>query len=315
MSGARGDEATMATGGGTAADNDPQPTHPLASFCLLASLLALILSAGYAVAPALSGPPVYLPLADPGAATPRIGVTRGAGDTATCAGPGCGGAAGGGILDPSAGAGSTMPGRSGGLIPPTVAAAAPAGLATAVPVSRVTPGVPAVTVTASVQTTLEIGSGRQVVSAPVPLVGSPLLSEVVAAYLRCWDGRAHAYAAADTAMLRAFLAEPALSEATGRIERLRAEGRVQRFEGGHAITVLAIEGDRAWLVDEYTVRVVAAPEPQPALAPTAAFGATPELVRTRTPAPEVSERVRVTFTIMRVDGIWKIADSVSTPVR
>ena len=31
--------------------------------------------------------------------------------------------------------------------------------------------------------------------------------------------------------------------------------------------------------------------------------------------PDVTERVRVTFTMKRVDGGWKIADRLSAPVR
>jgi len=168
---------------------------------------------------------------------------------------------------------------------------------------------------ATVRVTLAIVGGAQPVSAPTALADSPLLPVVVEAYLRCWDGRAMAYAAADPAALTVVLAEPALSEATARIVRLRAEGKVQRFEGGHALTVVAIEGDRAWLVDEYVVRVVTAPGPRPVPTPLTTTPSASGPMGLPTLVSDESERIRVTFTMKRVGGVWKIADSVSGPVR
>ena len=108
--------------------------------------------------------------------------------------------------------------------------------------------------------------------------------------------------------------EPALGEATGRIERLRAEGRIQWFEDGHAITLLAIEGEWAWLVDEYTVGIGAA-TPRPSATERQLPSSTPDRLFASTVAPPLRERVRATFTMKRVDGAWKIADSASVPVR
>ena len=166
-----------------------------------------------------------------------------------------------------------------------------------------------------VQVALDVAGGRQVIAAPAALSASPLLAEVVASYLRCWRERARSYALADPTPLRGVLVEPALGEATGRIERLRAEGRVQWFEDGHAITLLAIEGEWAWLVDEYTVGIGAAPSPRPSATPRQSSSPTPDRPPMPTVAPPLRERVRATFTLKRVDGVWKIADSVSAPVR
>jgi hypothetical protein len=298
----------MATSRDGAAGEGRLGAHPLGPFCLLASLLALILSVGYALAPALTVPPAYLALPGPGGATPTVGGTRDASAAVRCAGPGCSGMAAGASVDPPAGSGSAVASPPGRTVIGTVVATMPAAPATA-PGARATPAAPTPTV-AAVRVTLDVAGGQLSVSVPVSLAGSPLLPELVGGYLRCWDGRARAYAASDTATLRDFLAEPARSEAARRIERLRAEGRVQRFEGGHAIAILGIDGDRAWLVDEYVVRVIATPEPRAGTAVPA-----PGSARAATPAPEVNERVRATFTLTRVDGGWQIADSVSTPVR
>lgn len=248
----------MATSRDGAPGDGRRGAHPLGPFCLLASLLALILSVGYAVASALAAPPAYLALPGPGGATPIVGGMRDAGAAVRCVGPGCSGIAAGASVDPSSGAGSAVASPPGRSVTTMVAATAQAASPTASS-ARANPAVPTPS-GAAVPVTIEVAGGRLAVSVPVSLANSPLLTELVGGYLRCWDGRARAYAASDTAMLRDFLAEPARGEATGRIERLRAEGRVQRFEGGHAIAILGIEGNRAWLVDEYVVRVVAAPE-------------------------------------------------------
>jgi len=291
----------MATNRDGVGGDERRGAHPLGPFCLLTSLLALILSAGYALVPTLADPPAYLALLGLGGATPIPGSTQNVRAAARCTGSGCSVAVAGARVDPLAGVGSAAASPPGRSVTAIVAATALATPTTTASSARATPAVSTPSV-AAVPVTLEVAGDRLVVSVPALLSGSPLLLGLVEGYLRCWEGRARAYAASDTATLRDFLAEPARGEATGRIERLRAEGRVQRFEGEHVIAILGLEGDRAWLVDEYIVRVVAAPE---------AHGGTPGA----TPEPEVSERVRATFTLVRVDGGWRIADSVSTPVR
>ncbi len=295
------------------ADGAGGGVQPLALFCALTGLLALILSVGYAVAPSLSRPPGYLPLS--GGTASATADARIGGAAPDCTGSRCASEGGNPEVVPISGGGSpVLPPRGGpNTLIPTVASwltPTPRASVAGAPVAG-----SALAAGATVRATLAIVGGAQPVSAPVALADSPLLPVVVEAYLRCWDGRAAAYAAADPVGLTAVLAEPALGEATARIARLRVEGRVQRFEGGHALTVVAIEGDRAWLVDEYTVRVVTAPGPRPVPTPLTTIPPASGPLRTPTNVPDVTERVRATFTMKRVGGVWKIADSVSGPVR
>ena len=308
------DSAT--TGRGRAAGEQGQRMHPLPSFFLLVSLLALILSVGYAVAPGLARPVGYAPVARPGATPTGIQDSGGSGRGLPCAGPGCAGATTGRGTEPFAGGGSTVGRPASGTLPPVATIATPTGVATsATPTVSTPPAAPPTSGATGVRLTLDVAGGKQAISAPAPLAASPLLAEVVESYLRCWRERGRSYALADPAPLRGVLVEPALGEATGRIARLRAEGRMQWFEGGHAIAILGVEGEWAWLVDEYTVGIGPAPMPRPSATPQLSTSPTPGRARTPTVAPTIRERVRATFTLKRVDGVWKIADSVSVPVR
>lgn len=303
-------------GRGRAAGEDGRRMRPFAIFSLLSSLLALTLSIGYAAAPHFSRPIGYAPVAFVGTASRGGGATVGSGDGVRCAGPGCANATTVGATDPFAGGGSTSPRPASGTPTPSGAIATATGVATPTAVTVPTvPAAPASSGVAGVRLTLAVAGGEQVISAPVPLATSPQLAGLVESYLRCWRERGRAYALADTAMLRVVLAEPALGEATGRIDRLRAEGRVQWFEGGHAITVLGIEGEWAWLVDEYVVGIGAAPSPRSTATPQSSAPPSPGQSRTPTVGPPNRERVRATFTLKRVDGVWKIADSVSVTMR
>ncbi len=294
-------------------DGAGRGVQPLALFCVLTGLLALLLSVGYAVAPSLSHPPGYLPLSGgiPGA---TAGARAGSAP-AGCTSLRCAGVGGGAETAPLSGGGSPVLPPSGGPSAPSPTVAPRLTPTPRASVAGAPAAVSATVAVATVRVTLAIVGGAQPVSVPAALADSPLLPAVVEAYLRCWNGRAMAYAAADPVGLTAVLAEPALGEATARIARLRAEGRAQRFEGGHMLTVVAIEGDRAWLVDEYTVGVVTAPGTAPAPTPLTTTSPASGPLRTPTIVPDVTEHVRVTFTMKRVAGVWKIADSVSGPVR
>lgn len=284
---------------------------PFLTFFLLVSILALVLSIGFAVAPGLSRPVGYAPVESGRTAPADNRGSGGTDDSTSCAGPGCAGTATVGTVSPFAGGGSTV-------VPPPPGATATTASGVAMPSPRAAPTAPAAPTTsgvAGVQVTRDVAGGSQSIAAPAALAASPLLAEVVESYLRCWRERARSYALADPTPLRDVLVEPALGEATGRIARLRAEGRVQWFEDGHAITILAIEGEWAWLVDEYTVGIGAAPSPRPAATPRQSSSPTPDRPPTPPIAPPLRERVRATFTLKRVDGMWKIADSVGVPVR
>lgn len=284
---------------------------PFPTFCLLVGLLALILSIGFAVAPGLSRPIGDVPIASMGTAPIGNHGPAGVDGGTPCAGHGCADAAAGRTAEPFAGGGSMV-------VPPLPGATATATSGVATSSERAAPTAPAAPTTigaTTVPVTLDLAGGRQAIAAPAALAASPLLAEVVESYLRCWRERARAYALADATPLRGALAEPALGEATGRIERLRSEGRLQWFEDGHAITLLAIEGERAWLVDEYVVGIGPAPSPRLTVTPRQTPLPTPARLVTPTVAPPLLERVRVTFTLKRVDGVWKIADSMSVPIR
>jgi len=284
------------------ADGAGGGVQPLALFCALTGLLALILSVGYAVAPSLSRPPGYVPLS--GGTPGATAEARAGGAAPGCTGAGCASEGD----DPGLASPSGSGGGSGAPLPTVVSRPSQTPRRSVAGTASVAGSIPATA--APVRVLLTITGGAQPVSVPAALADSPLLPLVVEAYLRCWDGRAAAYAAGDPAALATVLAEPALGEATGRIARLRAEGRVQRFEGGHALTVVAIEGDRAWLVDEYVLRQRDEPQPQPTVGPSSTMP-----MHAPSSRPEVVERYRVSFILLRVDGVWKIADSVSNVVR
>ena len=244
-----------------------QSGHPFAVFALLVAILALILSLGFALAPWLAPPPDVRPLAAAGRGTPAgpgvgprptaAGAQAGA---ARCAGPGCGA--------PTATARGATPASV------TPVAVEPSPVAVAIPASP----------------------SPQTVRVPAALAGDPAVAEVVRAYLRAFDVRAAAFASADPARLATVLGEPELGRTVERLSALRAAGRALRFDGGHQLALVALDGDTARLLDDYLERVV---EP-------AGRGGDPAVGVTR---------VRALVTLRRIGGAWTIVDSAAAPAR
>lgn len=87
-----------------------------------------------------------------------------------------------------------------------------------------------------------------------PSGDSPLAREVVAAYLRAWEVWAEACLTLDPAPLDAVFAPPELDRARAYVRQLGASGRLLRLAAEHRVTVVAIDGDIALVLDDLTDR-------------------------------------------------------------
>jgi hypothetical protein len=238
--------------------------RPFAVFAFLVAVLLFILSLGIGFAPRLAQPlevralsPVNkgdLPAVEADGRPNTGGVGA---QSARCVGPSCGAK--------------------------TVPVAPPGPLVGQTP-AAVEPSPVAITVAAA--------PSPATVLVPVSLTGEPAIQEVVTAYLRAFDARAAAFAAGDPERLTGTLGEPELGRTVLRLTALRAEGRALRFEGGHRLALVSLDGDTARLFDEYTERLVE-----------------PASRTSRDPSAGLT-RVRVGVTLKRTAAIWIVVESV-----
>jgi len=237
--------------------------RPFAVFALLFAVLLFILSLGFAFAPRLGQPLEVRALSQvdrgdqPAVETDVRPTVGGVGaQSARCVGPGCG--------------------------------------ATPVPMETPRPPVgqtPAAVEPSPVAITVSGAPSPATVQVPASLAGEPAVQEIVTAYLRAFDARAAAFAAGDPTRLAGVLGEPQLGRTVLRLTALRAEGRALRFEGGHRLALVSLDGDTARLFDEYTERLVE---------PASRTG--------RDPSTGVT-RVRVVVTLRRIDVGWIVVES------
>lgn len=135
------------------------------------------------------------------------------------------------------------------------------------------------------------------VTVPPALAGSPLVPEVVSAYLRAWEVWADACLTLDPAPLASAFAQPELDRARGYVDRLRAGGQVLRLDAEHRLTVLELDGETALLLDEVTDRSVY-------LDPTTRR----PLPRAARSAPSGPEQLRCL--LRRTDAGWRVIELV-----
>lgn len=124
---------------------------------------------------------------------------------------------------------------------------------------------------------------------------SPLAREVAAAYIRAWEVWAEACLTLDPAALKGVFAPPELDRAHAYVRQLGASGRLMRLDAAHRVTVLAIDGDTALLLDELTDRSLYL---DPATRQPLALGAQP--------TPIGTERVRCR--LQRTESGWRVAE-------
>ena len=107
-----------------------------------------------------------------------------------------------------------------------------------------------------------VSTGRR---ASVPGTASPtlqasidanplLVAEVKATYLRAWELWAEACFTLDPAPLERVFARPELDRVHVYVRQLRASGRALRLDAAHRVTVIALDGDTALLLDDLTDR-------------------------------------------------------------
>ena len=120
---------------------------------------------------------------------------------------------------------------------------------------------------------------------------SPLVPELVTAYLHYWDIRTQAFHTVDPTRLPEVLADPELGFEQARISQLRALGRAVRLQGEHSISVVVLTPDSAVLVDQFANRSVAIDL------------ATGQEVSELAPALQ-----KLVYTLRKIDGAWKVVE-------
>ena len=118
--------------------------------------------------------------------------------------------------------------------------------------------------------------------------------QVLAAYRRYWDVYTDALYTLDSSQLEQVMAGPRLARALDEIESLRRQGRAVRIVVRNDPLVAAVQTTEAVVIDQYQNEsfVVDARTKEP--------------VGGRGPA----QSIRDTFTLTRVDGVWKVVDSI-----
>lgn len=130
--------------------------------------------------------------------------------------------------------------------------------------------------------------------AVAPTATQTVEEEVREAYLRYWEVYAQALIDLDTAGLADVMTGPRLERALDEVEGLRNDGRAVRVVVENNPLVVEVENDEATVFDEYeNSSYLVDPE-------------TKEPVDT----PPNAETIRDTVTMVRIDGTWKVLDSV-----
>lgn len=188
------------------------------------------------------------------------------------------------------------------ITPTTTATPAPAPAPTTAPMVsptgtvalRGSPGTPppGATVRGSTVVLVPASPTAQRVAVVDPLdPRSPLIPELVTAYLHYWDVRAEAFRTLDPTRLPEVLAEPELGLDQARISRLQALDRAVQLRGDHSISIVRLTPDTAVLVDQFANRSIAI-DP-----------ATGQEVPGLAPALQ-----KLVFTLRKIDGTWKVVE-------
>jgi hypothetical protein len=125
-----------------------------------------------------------------------------------------------------------------------------------------------------------------------------LRQEIEQAYDRFWRVRADAALRLDPGRLPEVAAGTALEIETKNIEQLRAEGRAGRYVIDLQYGVVAATQTRAVVATKYQNR---------------SYFVDPRTMQPLAPTPAAAEEVKMTFTLEKIDGTWKVVDGVLDP--
>ena len=118
-------------------------------------------------------------------------------------------------------------------------------------------------------------------------------TQIEQAYLRYWDVYADALLRLDTSRLGGVLTGEALDNVRRQVEEQRSKNEPVRVRVEHQHQILIVDQTTASVEDNYlnhTVRI----DPQ-----------------TKQPTePDPNDRVRRTYTMKKVDGVWKVANII-----
>ena len=130
--------------------------------------------------------------------------------------------------------------------------------------------------------------------ADIQSLGSPLEREVATAYLHYWTVYAEAMETLDPSRLAEVAAGDILRLTTEDVEQSRRDGEAARIQIKHSFSVISIAPNQATVRDEYT---------------NSSYAIDPQ---TKQPigAPGQSERLTDTYTLRRIDGVWKVVAGV-----
>lgn len=178
--------------------------------------------------------------------------------------------------------------------PVLTATAMPAQAPTATPVLPIGPATPppGATVRGSTIVVVPASPTAQRVAVVEPIdPRSPLVPEIVTAYLHYWDVRTQAFRSLDPTRLPDVLADPALSQDRDRIAQLRNLRQAVQLQGEHSISIAQLASDTALLVDQFANRSVAI-DP-----------ATGREIPGLAPALQ-----KLVYTLRKIDGVWKVVE-------
>lgn len=129
-------------------------------------------------------------------------------------------------------------------------------------------------------------------SSPTPATGDTR-TQIEQAYLRYWDVYADALISLDTSSLNEVLTGDALENVRRQVADQRSKNEPVRVRVEHDYRILIVDQATASVEDTYinhTVRV----DPQ-----------------TKQPTePDPNDRVRRTYTMKKVDGVWKVSNII-----
>jgi len=129
---------------------------------------------------------------------------------------------------------------------------------------------------------------------PRPTIDPALASEVSKAFDEYWQVRSQALLELDSSHLRDAMAGDHLESMTRRIDELRSENRAIKTDVDHEIHIVQVSPDAARVVDDYISNTIYV-DPI-----------------TKQPLSEpASDELRVLYQLQKLDGTWKVVDSVS----
>ncbi len=162
---------------------------------------------------------------------------------------------------------------------------APQTQPTALPAAQPTPAVAVVRPTDGITPTLPAG---------LRLADSPLEREIEAAYLHYWQVRTDAFLNLDMSHLSEVMVGDELARSEKYIQDLRSQGRAAKMDVEHRTALAKVTPDEAIVYDEYLNKSVFV-DP---------------LTKAEMTTSGPVETVKVSFTMRKIDGQWKVTGGI-----